>query len=294
MSRREPILRRFGVSLVFAGPTVFIFLVVVIVPFLYGVFLTLTNWNGIASHFNFVGFKNYSVIFHSGQFWSTFFLTLEYVGLTLVLTNLIAFSLASLLTSGIRGQNVMRSALFTPNLVGGVILGFIWKFIYSTALVYFGKNLHLGFLSVSALGNPSGAMWAMVIATVWQYSGYMMIIYIAGFMTIPRNLLEAASIDGAGPVRRIGSIIVPLMVPSFVICAFLTLQRSFLVYAINLALTGGGPYNSTMLISLHVYQEAFLFQKYGPGQAEAFVLFILVAIVTVVQIRFGKGLEVEA
>lgn len=294
MNKNEPFSRRLGVSMTFAGPTVFIFLVVVIVPFIYGVFLTLTNWNGIASSYRFVGLHNYATVFQSGEFWSIFFLTLEYVGLTLVFTNVIAFSLASLLTSGLRGQNVMRSALFTPNLVGGIILGFIWKFIYSTALVYLGKSLHISFLSVSALGNPSGALWAMVIATVWQYSGYMMIIYIAGFMTIPRNLIEAASIDGANAFRRVVSIIMPMMVPSFIICGFLTLQRGFMVYAINLSLTDGGPYNSTTLISLHVYQKAFLYQQYGSGQAEAFVLFILVAIVTVVQIRFGKGLEVEA
>ncbi len=294
MNTNGSLSRRVGRSLTFAGPTLFIFLVVMIVPFFYGVYLTFTNWNGISANYNFVGFKNYATVFQSGEFWSTFFLTLEYVGLTLLFTNLIAFALAGLLTSGIRGQNAMRSALFTPNLVGGIILGFIWKFIFSTALVYFGKSLHINFLSVSALGNPTGAMWAMVIATVWQYSGYMMIIYIAGFMTIPRTLLEAASIDGASALRRVWSIIVPLMVPSFVICSFLTLQRSFLVYAINLSLTDGGPYNSTMLISFHVYQQAFLFQKYSTGQTEAFVLFVLVAIVTVVQIRFGKGLEVEA
>jgi raffinose/stachyose/melibiose transport system permease protein len=294
MNTNGSLSRRIGRSLTFAGPTLFIFLVVMIVPFFYGVYLTLTNWNGISANYQFVGLKNYATVFQSADFWSTFFLTLEYVGLTLLFTNLIAFSLAGLLTSGVRGQNAMRSALFTPNLVGGIILGFIWKFIYSTALVYFGKKLHINFLSVSALGNPTGAMWAMVIATVWQYSGYMMIIYIAGFMTIPRSLLEAASIDGASALRRVWSIIVPLMVPSFIICGFLTLQRSFLVYAINLSLTGGGPYNSTMLISFHIYEQAFLFQKYSTGQTEAFVLFILVAIVTVVQIRFGKGLEVEA
>jgi raffinose/stachyose/melibiose transport system permease protein len=294
MTKNESFFRRLGGALIFAGPTVFIFLVVVIVPFLYGVFLTLTNWNGIASSFQFVGLKNYASLFQSGEFWTTFFLTLEYVGLTLLFTNVIAFFLASLLTSGLRGQNVLRSALFTPNLVGGIILGFIWRFIFSTALVYFGKRLHISFLSVSALGDPVGALWAMVIATVWQYSGYMMIIYIAGFMSIPRMLIEAASIDGANGFTRVRSIIVPLMVPSFIICGFLTLQRSFMVYAINLSLTGGGPYNSTMLISLHVYQKAFLFQQYGTGQAEAFVLFFIVAIVSVIQIRFGKGLEVEA
>ncbi len=291
---REPFLQRLRISLTFAGPTLLIFSAVVILPFVYGIFLTFTNWNGIASNYHFVAFRNYASVFDSAQFWKTLILTLEYVALTLFLTNAIGFFLASLLTSGIRGQNVMRSALFTPNLVGGIILGFIWQFIYSTALVYIGQKLHIAFLSISALGNPSGALWAMVIATVWQYSGYMMIIYIAGFMSIPQSLLEAASIDGAGGFTRLRSIIIPLMVPSFIICGFLTLQRGFMVYDINLSLTDGGPYNSTTLIALHIYEKAFLFQQYGSGQAEAFVLFVLVAIVTVIQIRFGKGLEVEA
>ncbi len=280
--------------LCFALPGVAIFLLVVIVPFLYGFYLTFTDWNGVAQTKNLVGFANYAETFRDKEFWTSMLLTLKYVLFSVLLVNGIAFLLAYLLTNGIKGQNFLRTGFFTPNLVGGVVLGFIWQFIFSKVLVNIGKSMGWEIFRKSWLSDPDKAFWTLVIVTVWQLSGYMMIIYIAGFTGLSTDVLEAASIDGATGMAKMRRIILPLMVPSFVICIFLTLSRAFMVYDINLTLTGGEPYGSTILVAMHVYNKAFTSRNYGVGQAEALFLFILVACLSGIQIYVGKKKEVEA
>ncbi len=277
----------------FAGPSTIFFITVIILPFIYGVYITFTNWDGISSHFSFVGFENYIKIFHDKDVISSFLITIEYVFAIVILTNVIAFIFAYILTSGIKGYNFFRVGFFTPNLIGGVILGFLWSFIFSNILVYFGKTSGIGLFSNSWLGNPQKAFWALVLVTVWQQSGYMMIIYIAGLISIPQEVLEAARIDGATGLRKIKNIILPLIVPSLVVCIFLTMHRGFLVYELNLALTNGGPFGSTELIAMHIYRTAFIYQKYGTGQAAAFFLFMIAVIIALIQVYFSKRIEVE-
>jgi len=278
---------------VFCGISIIAFLTVVIVPFIYGIYLTFTNWDGIHKKYEFIGFSNYIGLLKDQVFKNSFLLTLKYVFFTVIFTNLIAFLLAYLLTSGIKGQSIFRVIFFTPNLIGGIILGFIWQFIFHNALPYLGRHLGISLISESWLATPEKAFWALVLVTVWQYSGYMMMIYIAGLVSIPQDLIEAAIIDGANKFKVLTKIIMPLMAPSFTVCLFLSLQRSFMVYDLNLALTKGGPFKSTELVSMHVYNEAFLSQNYGIGQAKAFVLFITVAIITLIQVYLSKKAEVE-
>lgn len=280
--------------LIFCAPTIFVFIAVVILPFIFGIFLTFTNWDGISKSYTAAGFGNYREVILDKEFWKSFLLTVRYVVFTVMLTNIVAFFLAYILTSGIRGQNVLRAGFFTPNLVGGIVLGLIWNFVFSNILTFIGQSYGIEALTSSWLGKPDTAFWALVLVTVWQYSGYMMVIYIAGFMNLPKDVLEASSIDGVYGFNRFTKIILPLMIPSFIICMFLTIQRCFMVYDVNLSLTKGGPFKSTQLISMHVYEKAFLSQKYGEGQAEAFFLFLFVAIITVTQIYFSKKLEVES
>lgn len=293
VEQEKTLLAKLKTYLIFAGPTTFAFFTVMILPFLYGIYLTFTDWDGISATHAFVGFSNYLQAFKDKVFWTSFLLTLKYVFFAVILINVIAFFLAYVLTSGLKGQNFFRAGFFTPNLIGGVLLGFIWQFIFSEILVYFGKSYNVPIFSNSWLSDPDKAFWALVIVTVWQYTGYMMVIYIAGLVNIPRDLLEAASIDGANSYQRLKNVILPLMVPSFTISVFLTLQRGFMVYDINLALTNGGPYKSTELISLHIYNTAFLHQQYSTGQAKAIFLFFVVATVTLLQVYFSKKLEVE-
>jgi len=295
MGRKESgVLENVKTFLFFSGATTFVFFTVVILPFLFGIYLTFTNWDGIARTYLYTGFDNYISAFQDQRFWNSLLLTVRYVFFVVLFTNIIAFLLGYVLSSGVRAQNLLRAGFFLPNLIGGIILGLLWNFIFLEIFTFIGKNYGIDFLSTSWLGRPDMAFWALVVVSVWQYSGYMMIIYIAGFMNLPKDVLEAANIDGARGIGRFTRIILPLMLPSINICVFLTLQRSFMVYDVNLALTGGGPFDSTQLISMYVYEKAFLTQDYGVGQAQAFFLFLVIAIVTVTQIYFSKKREVEA
>lgn len=279
---------------IFALPGCAIFCAVVIVPFLYGFYLTLTDWDGVSKVKNIVGLKNYISVFQDANFWSSMGLTLKYVFISIILVNFVAFFLAYVLTNGLKGQNFFRAGFFTPNLIGGVVLGFIWQFVFSRVLVNFGQSTGLGIFSTSWLADPDKAFWSLIIVTVWQLSGYMMLIYIAGFTGLSTDVLEAASIDGATGFQKMKSIILPLMVPSFVICLFFTLSRAFMVYDVNLTLTGGEPYGTTKLVAMYVYDKAFTSRNYGAGQAEALILFAIVACISGIQIYIGKKKEVEA
>jgi raffinose/stachyose/melibiose transport system permease protein len=286
--------KRLRSRLIFTGPTLFAFITVMIIPFIYGIYLTFTNWDGIATSHSLVGFQNYASVFADTAFWKSFALTLRYVFFTVILTNVIAFGLAYVLTTGLKGQTIFRAGFFLPNLVGGIVLGFIWQFIFNYVIVYIGEKAGIGIFSASWLSDPDKAFWTLVIVTVWQYAGYMMVIYIAGLSGVPNDILEAASIDGASRWTKLRKMVLPLMVPSFIVCIFLSLQRTFMVYDVNISLTKGGPFKSTEFVSMHVYGKAFLSRDYGVGQAEALVLFILVAVITLAQVYFSKKLEVEA
>lgn len=280
--------------LFFAGPAVLAFTAVVILPLIYGVYLTFTSWDGISAVKSWVGFDNYASVFADAAFWTSLWLTVRYVLISVVLINLIAFLLAYLLTSGIKAQSFLRAGFFTPNLIGGIVLGFIWKFVFARALVKVGAELGIEALSGSWLSDPSTAVWAMIVVTVWQYSGYMMLIYVAGFTSVSKDMLEAAAISGCSNMQTTRYVVIPLMVPSFVICIFLSLTRCFMVYDLNLSLTAGGPFGETRMAAMYVYQKAFESKQYGVGQAEAFILFLVVVIISAVQIYLGKRKEVEA
>ncbi|MCS7243050.1 MAG: sugar ABC transporter permease [Candidatus Caldatribacterium sp.] len=293
MTSEKTLLGKIGTYVLFAGPTTFAFFTVVLLPFLFGVYLTLTNWDGLSAHYVFVGFKNYRAVLQDKAFWTSFSLTLKYVLYTVILTNILAFTLAYLLTSGMKGQNLLRAGFFVPNLIGGIVLGLIWRFVFSDVLVYLGKRFGWELFTRSWLAHPDKAFWALVIVSVWQSSGYMMVIYIAGLMGIPKDLIEAATIEGASGLQRLRYVILPLLTPFITVCVFLSLQRGFIVYDLNKALTEGGPYKSTELVAMHVYEKAFLAQQYEVGQTEAFFLFAMIVGATLAQVYLGKRLEVE-
>lgn len=280
--------------LMFAGITTFIFAAVVIVPFLYGLYLTFTSWDGISGEKPFVGLENYIASFSDAAYWQALGRTFLYSAAAVILVNVVAFILAYLVTSGVRGQNFFRAGFFIPNLIGGIVLGYIWKFVFNRAFVAIGSALSIGALSDSWLATTNGAMLCMIIVSVWQYAGYMMLIYVAGFMSVSKDVLEAAMIDGCTHIQSVVHISVPLMVSSFVQCLFLTITRCFMVYDVNLSLTNGEPFNSSVMAAMHVYNQAFTYKNYGTGQAEALILFIVCAVIGVIQVGVGKKAEVEA
>ncbi len=279
---------------IFALPGLFCFIAVVMVPFLYGVYLTLTDWNGVSKEKNFIGLVNFAGVMKDTQFWSSLALTFKYVIAVVILVNVLAFAIAYLLTRGIKGQNFFRAGFFTPNLIGGIVLGYIWQFVFSRVFVNIGESTGWSFFEASWLSDPDKAFLALVVVSVWQLSGYMILIYVAGFMGLSKDVMEAASIDGASGWVKLKNIIMPLMMSSITICLFLTLSRAFMVYDVNLSLTAGAPYGTTEMAAMHVYEKAFTSRQFGLGQAEAFILFIIVACISGLQVYFTKKREVEA
>lgn len=288
-------LRKLKNVLHFAGfgmPAVFIWVAVVIIPFLYGLGITFTDWNGLSMDINFVGFENYKAVFSDSTFISSFLKTVVYVLFTVIVSNVVGFLLALAVTSGIKGQGLFRTGFFTPNIIGGIILGYIWNFIFSFALTSIGKNIGVGWLSTSFLTHPSRALIALIIVSSWQLSGYLMVIYIAGLTSIPQELIEAAKIDGAKGWQVVKNVKLPLVRTSIAICTFLAISRSFMSFDVNLSLTAGGPYKSTELIAYKIYQTAFTSMEFGKGQAQAIVLFAIVAVISLLQVYFtNKGGE---
>jgi raffinose/stachyose/melibiose transport system permease protein len=291
---RKRNLANWGNSLLFLGPTTLFFVMTVVVPFIYGIYLTLNKMDTPSDPMVFSGLLNYVDAFKDSDFWTSLWLTLRFVIATVFFVNLVGFGLAYLVTSGMRIQNAMRTAYFTPNLIGGLVLGYLWQFVFVQSLPAIGEKLGIQWLKLGWLGDPHMAFWALVLVTIWQTSGYMMIIFIAGLISIPRDVVEASRIDGAGPFRRLLNVTLPLMVPSFVVTIFLSLKNAFMVYDLNFSLTKGGPFNSTEMVSMHVVNKAFVQSNYGTGQAEAIVLFVIVAVVTGIQVYSSKKMEVEA
>ena len=277
----------------FVGPSVLFFILVFIVPLLYGFYLTLTDWDGIASSIGFTGFSNYVEVFTDLSFWQSMRRTILYSAASVIAINVIAFLLAYLLTGGVKAESFLRAGFFTPNLIGGLILGYIWQFVFSRVFVNIYKIIPVALFEKSWLSSPGTAMASLIIVATWQYSGYMLLIYIAGFVGIPHDLIEAARIDGSGEGLITRKIRIPLMVPSIVISLFLSITRTFKVYDVNLSLTAGGPYDSTKLAAMHIYSKAFEEQRYGVGQAEALVMFICMAAIALTQTYIGKKRELE-
>jgi len=283
-------LKKFGI---FAALPLSIFFIVLAVPFGQGLFLTFTDWDGF-SYEKFIGVGNYAKSFQDPEFWTTLTFTLKFVLVSLVAVNVVAFGLALLVTAKLKSKNVFRTFFFVPNLIGGVVLGVIWQFIFNTALVSISSKFGWSILQNSWLNETNTAFWALIIVTVWQSSGYMMIIYITGLISIEQDVIEAARVDGASALRTLLAIKVPLMAQAFTISLFLTLRGGFMAYDVNVALTGGGPYRTTELISLHIFQDAFAFGNFGTGQSKAVIMFAMVAIAALVQVSVSKRMEVQS
>lgn len=272
----------------FGFPALFIWMSVVIIPFIYGIWITFTDWNGLAMHINYVGLQNYIDVFKDATFVSSFVKTVIYAFFTVLASNIVGFALALAVTSGIKGQGLFRTGFFTPNIIGGIILGYIWNFIFSYVLTAVGKSMGVEWMSTSWLTNPTRALIALIIVSSWQMSGYLMVIYIAGLTNVPKELIEAARVDGATGWQTITKVKLPLIRNTTAICIFLSISRTFMSFDMNLSLTAGGPYKSTELIAYKIYQTAFTSMEFGKGQAQAIVLFVIVATISLLQVYFTK------
>lgn len=282
--------KSFTKFLSFGAAPLIIFIGVLVYPFMQGLFLTFTDWDGF-DYTKVEGIQNYKDSLTDPHFWTTMAFTLKFVLVSVILVNLVAFGLALLVTSKLKSSNLFRTFFFIPNLIGGVVLGVIWQFIFNTAITSVARKFNIPFFQDSWLNDTNKAFWALIIVTVWQASGYMMIIYITGLISIEPEVVEAATVDGASPFKLLTAIKIPLMAQAFTISLFLTMRNGFMAYDVNLALTGGGPFRTTELISMHIFQEAFAFGNFGTGQAKAVLMFIMVAFAALAQVAVSKRME---
>lgn len=264
---------------------------VVIIPFIYGFVYSFTNWNGFKAT-EFLGLKNYIALFKEKEFRDSLWFTVKFAFVAIIVLNFFGLGLALLVTQKFKTSNLMRTVFFMPNLIGGLILGFIWQFVFinvfSSIGDLFGIEALSGWLSTTATG-----FWGLVILTTWQMAGYIMIIYIAYLESIPKELTEAAKIDGASSFQLFRNVTFPLVAPAFTISMFLTLSNSFKIYDQNLSLTNGGPYNSTQMVAMDIVKTAFTENKMAYAQSKAVIFFIIVAAVALVQVYYNKKREVD-
>lgn len=281
---------------IFLLPTMIAFAIGFIVPFVYGIFLSFCKFTTVTD-WKWKGLQNYSRIFFvNGKLDTTFIHSLWYTALftvvSVLIINVISFLIAMALTKGIRGTNLFRTVFFLPNLIGGIVLSYIWLMIFNSVLSNFSKTI---------VSTQWYAFWGMIIVVCWQQIGYMMIIYIAGLQAIPEDMLEAAKIDGASSWKTLWNITIPNIMPSITICTFLSLTNGFKLYDQNLALTGGSPFKTladgnviktTEMLALNIVNSNTSNSK-GPGQAKAVVFFILVAIISIAQLVSTRKKEVD-
>jgi raffinose/stachyose/melibiose transport system permease protein len=284
-----------GLFTLFVGPVLLAFILIVLIPFFTGIYYAFTDWNGVTGSVKWVGLDNFKYLFtEDKQFQQSFILTTKYTVVAIILTNLIGFGLALLVAQKLKTKNFLRTVFFMPNLIGGLILGFIWQFIFVKGFASIGQLTGISVFELAWLGDAKTAFWGIVIVSVWQGAGYIMIIYIAALQNVPQELIEAARIDGANRFQVLRHITMPLVAPAVTICLFLTTASSFKVFDANLSLTNGGPFKSTEMLALNIYTEAFVNNRYGIGEAKALIFFIVVAAITVLQVSISKKREVES
>ena len=272
---------------VFLLPTLAAFIVGFIWPFIWGIYLSFHKFITV-SKTTFVGFDNYIKVFQDATFVDAFWFTARFTIVSTILINVLAFALALTLTRGLKGTNAFRTVFFLPNLIGGIVLGYIWQILLNGLLTNMG-------LPLLALDAKYG-FWGLIILMCWQQIGYMMIIYIAGLQNVPGDLLEAASIDGATSWQTLIKVKLPMVMPSITICSFLTLTNSFKLFDQNLALTAGEPAKASQMLALNIYDTFYArsgAQWKGIGQAKAVVFFLLVIGIALIQLYFTRRKEVQ-
>ena len=271
--------------IIFVGPTLIAFFIAFIIPFVMGLYLSLCDFTTVTNA-TFVGISNYITAFTNDGFLNALWFTVKFAVVAVITINVCGFTLALLLTQKIRGTNIFRTIFFMPNLIGGIVLGYIWQSMINGVLSKIG---------VTMLMDPSYGYWGLIILMNWQLIGYIMVIYIAGLQNVSPDLIEAAKIDGAKPSQILRKITIPMVMPSITICLFLTIANSFKMFDQNLALTGGGPSNKTTMLALDIYETFYGRNGFeGVGQAKAVVFFIIVAGIAMAQLVFTRRKEVES
>lgn len=270
---------------IFALPTLAAFIISFLAPFIMGLYLSFTKFTTVTNA-QWAGLENYIKAFTADEtFINSLWFTVKFTVVSVISVNILAFALALVLTRGIKGTNLFRTVFFMPNLIGGIVLGYIWNLIINGILDRFGVDITFA---------AKYGFWGLVVLMNWQMIGYMMVIYIAGIQNIPSDLNEAAQIDGASPLQTLRYVTIPMVMPSVTICTFLTLSNSFKLFDQNLALTAGAPARETEMLALNIYNTFYGRTGWqGVGQAKAVVFFIIVAVIAFIQLKITSEREVE-
>ncbi|EIT88119.1 ABC transporter permease [Parascardovia denticolens IPLA 20019] len=269
----------------FTLPTFVAFIIGFVAPFLIGVWLSFCDFTTITDA-TFVGASNYQHIWDDGTFLHSLLFTVAFTIVTTIIINILAFAVAYIFTKAMKGATIFRSVFFMPNLIGGIILGWIWQIIINGILSNWGKSLTY---------SAKYGFWGLVILVCWQQIGYMMVVYIAGLQSLPTDVLEAAQVDGASPSQTMFKVIIPLMMPSITVCTFLTVTNGFKLYDQNLALTAGNPAHQSEMLALNIFNTFYGRVGFeGVGQAKAVIFFIIVAVIALIQNRLTTSKEVLA
>lgn len=275
----------------FTAPVLVALFCVVILPLLFGLYYSFTDWDGVTVN-GFVGLQNYFDVFKDTGFRDSLWFTTKFSVVSIILINIIGLGLALLVTQKFKGSYLLRTIFFMPNLIGGLILGFIWQFIFTKAFAGVGELIGVDSLKVWLSTTQTG-FWALVIVMCWQMSGYIMVIYISYLQSVDESLLEAASLDGATEWQSFWKIKFPLIMPAFTVSLFMTLSNCFKLYDQNLSLTSGGPYNSTQMVAMNIFNTAFAQNKMGYAQAKGMIFFAIIAVISLTQVYLTKRKEVE-
>jgi raffinose/stachyose/melibiose transport system permease protein len=282
-------------QLVFIGPGLLCFSAIVLFPFVLGFYYSFTDWNGLdMNKAVWIGMSNFRRIFMDDEkFWYSFGFTVRFTLVTVIAANVLGFGFALMLSKPLKLKNTLRTVFFLPNVIGGILLGFIWQFIFTKGFASIGNTTNLSFFQLPWLGTSETGFWGIVIVFIWQTAGYMMVIYIAAIATVPKDILEAARIDGATYWQVIRRVTIPLIIPAITACLFLTTSNAFKMFDLNLSLTAGGPGTSTQSLAYNIYAEALNNNRYGLGTAKAMIFFIAVSLITLTQVWLTKRKEVE-
>ena len=287
-------LNSFLVFSLFVLPALGAILLSVEIPFIMSIGYSFTRWNGLDRVPQFIGLENYKELFSDDPVMrSSFLFTFKQAFFSVILINVIALLLALALGSNSRGKSALRAAFYIPNIISLIVIGYIWRFIFSRGFSSLYEIIKLPFLMYSWLGDPNVAFISVLIVTVWQALGFYMVIYIAGLQVIPQELLEAAMVDGAGGVLRFFKVTLPMLMPSVTVAVFYSIANSLKALDAVMSLTDGGPGTATTPIAMDVYKTAFLYSRFGYGTAKSVVLFLLVLVVTFFQVKLFKRREVE-
>lgn len=291
-SRQKRKAREVADYVIFMGPALALFVILCLVPFFQQIWYSFTNWDGIKSSYSFVGVSNYIKAFGEAKYWTSMWFTLKFTFFVTIFSNAIGFFWAYWLSKAVPFRNFMRAGFYLPKIVGGVILGFVWRFIFQNFFPVLSQLTGIAWLGQTWFSTGSSSFWALVIVMTWSSAGYMMIIYLAGLTSISNDYIEAAAVDGARSHHILFKVVIPLIMPSITQCLFLSIVNCLRMYDLNISLTNGNPFRMSEAVTMNVYQTAFSSNKLGYGSAKALILVAIIALISIAQVAITSRKEV--